>query len=193
MSITNEISRLQTARNTIRTKMVELGRATNTDTLDVLANSVSGIKNAGAVHIQVKEGETAAIPEGYHNGSGTIAGVGGGGNYELQAKTVTPTKNQQAITSDDGYYGLSSVTVAPIPEAYQDVSAVTVDKSSVLTGKVFVTSTGAVETGEMVNNGAITRTIDGLTTTSVVIPEGYHSGSGTVSLTNDIETALAAI
>lgn len=193
MSITSEISRLQTARNTIRAKMVELGRATNTDTLDVLANSVNGIKNVGAVHIQVKEGETGSIPEGYHNGSGTIAGIGGGGNYELQDKIVTPTKNQQPITSDDGYYGLSSVTVRPIPEAYQDVSAVTAEKAHVLTGKVFVTATGVVETGEMLNNGAVSRTIDGLTTTSVTIEAGYHNGSGTVSLTNDIETALAAI
>lgn len=193
MSITNEISRLQTARNTIRAKMVELGRATNTDTLDVLANSVNGIKNAGAIHIQVKEGETASIPEGYHNGSGTIAGIGGGGNYELQAKSVTPTKNQQPVTSDDGYYGLSSVVVEPIPEAYQDVSAVTAEKGDVLTGKVIVTKTGAVVTGEMPNNGTVAATIDGLTATRYTIPAGYHNGSGTVSLTDDIENALAAI
>ena len=44
----------------------------------------------------------------------------------------------------------------------------------------------------MANNGAIAKTIDGLTQTSVAIPEGYTSG-GTVSLTDDIENALAAI
>jgi len=44
----------------------------------------------------------------------------------------------------------------------------------------------------MVNNGAISATIDGLTTTSYSVPSGYTTG-GTVSLTNDIETALAAI
>ena len=36
-------------------------------------------------------------------------------------------------------------------------------------------------------------TIDGLTQTSYTVPAGYHSGSGTVRLTGDIETALAAI
>ena len=44
----------------------------------------------------------------------------------------------------------------------------------------------------MPENGAISGTIDGMTTTSYSIPAGHTSG-GTVSLTNDIETALAAI
>ena len=44
----------------------------------------------------------------------------------------------------------------------------------------------------MANNGAVSKTMDGLTTTSVTIEAGYTSG-GTVSLTDDIETALAAI
>ena len=44
----------------------------------------------------------------------------------------------------------------------------------------------------MANNGDTSGTIDGLTVTSKEIPAGYTSG-GTVSLTNDIENALAAI
>ena len=47
-------------------------------------------------------------------------------------------------------------------------------------------------TGTMANNGAISATIDGITTTSYSVPSGYTSG-GTVSLDNTIETALAAI
>jgi len=43
------------------------------------------------------------------------------------------------------------------------------------------------------NNGAVAATIDGLTVTSYTVPAGYHSGAGTVSLTGDIETALATI
>ena len=35
--------------------------------------------------------------------------------------------------------------------------------------------------------------IDGLTQTSYAVPQGYHSGPGTVSLTGDIEEAMAAI
>ena len=44
----------------------------------------------------------------------------------------------------------------------------------------------------MNNNGEINATIDGLTVTSYSVPAGYTAG-GTVSLTDDIEQALAAI
>ena len=57
---------------------------------------------------------------------------------------------------------------------------------------LFAYVNGAKVEGTMPNNGAISATIDGLTTTSYAVPAGYTSG-GTVSLTNDIETALAAI
>ena len=53
--------------------------------------------------------------------------------------------------------------------------------------------TGALVEGTMPDKGAVTATIDGLTTTSYTIPAGKHNGSGKVSLTNDIEQALAAI
>lgn len=151
-----------------------------------------GIANQGAVSATVQEGDTYTIPKGYHNGSGTVSGVAGGGNYSLQSKSVTPTKLQQNITPDSGYYGLSDVTVAPIPESYQDVSAVTAAAADVLTGKVFVDATGKSVAGIMPNNGTLSQTIDGLTVSSVTIPAGYVSG-GTVSLSGDIEEALAAI
>ena len=35
--------------------------------------------------------------------------------------------------------------------------------------------------------------LDGLTAARYVIPAGYHSGAGTVTLTDDIEAALALI
>lgn len=192
MSITTELTRIQKDRNTIRSKLIELGMAQTADNLDKLATAIEGVENRGAISAEVKEGETYTIPKGYHNGSGTVSGVAGGGNYNLQSKTVTPTKLQQNLTPDSGYYGLSDVTVAPIPESYQDVSAVTAAAGDVLTGKVFVDAEGQTVTGTMVNNGELNRTIDGLTASSVTIPAGYTSG-GTVSLTSDIEEALAAI
>lgn len=192
MSIATEISRIQTDRNTIRTKLVELGMAQSTDNLDTLATKIDGIENRGAVSATVQEGDTYTIPKGYHNGSGTVSGVSGGGNYSLQSKTVTPTKNQLNVTPDSGYYGLSDVTVAAIPINFQDVSATTATANDVLTGKVFVDSEGVTTTGAMVNNGNVTATIDGITSTSFTITAGYYSG-GTVNLTNDIEDALSAI
>lgn len=192
MSVATQIARIQQDRNTIRTKLVELGMAQNTDDLDKLATAVDGIENRGAVSATVQEGDTYTIPKGYHNGSGTVSAVAGGGSYNLQSKTITPTKNQQNVTPDSGYYGLSDVTVGAIPEVYQDVSTVTAGAADVLTGKVIVDATGKPVPGSMPNNGALSLTIDGLTVTSVPIPAGYSSG-GTVSLTNDIEDALAAI
>lgn len=184
MSTSTEIARLQTARNTIRTKFVELGIATGTDKLDALATAASGIENRGAVNANVTEGSSYTIPKGYHNGSGVVSGVAGGGNYQLQEKTVTPTKAQQNVTSDEGYYGMSAVTVNPIPDNFQDVSATTADAGDVLTGKVFTTADGTVTTGTMANNGTVSKTLD-TTTTSYTVPAGYHSGTGKVSITTE--------
>ena len=192
MSVASEISRIQTDRNTIRAKLVELGLATATANLDDCADVIDAIVNRGAVSASVQEGDTYTIPPGYHNGSGTVSGISGGGNYSLQSKTATPTKRQQNITPDSGYYGLSDVTVAAIPAAYQDGTSVTAAAADVLANKIIVDATGAVVTGTMLSNGDVSTTIDGLTTISVSIPAGHTSG-GTVSLTNDIELALAAI
>jgi hypothetical protein len=187
-NIATEIARIQTDRNTIRTKLVELGMVSSTANLDDCATAVSGIENKGAVSATVQEGATYTIPKGYHNGSGTVSGVAGGGNYTLQSKTITPTKAQQNVTPDSGYYGLSDVTVAAIPENYHDVSATTAAAGDVLTGKVFTDSTGKVTTGTMANNGAVTKTLS-TTTTSYTIPKGYHSGSGKVSITTETKSA----
>lgn len=182
MTIASEISRIQTDRNTIRAKLVELGLSASTATLDACATAIEGIVNQGAINAQVQEGETYTIPAGYHNGSGVVAGVAGGGNYTLQEKEVTPTKSQQSITSDAGYYGLSGVTVKAIPENYQDVSSTTAEAPHVLAGKVFVLADGTVTTGTMANNGAATKTLD-TSTVQYVIAAGYHSGTGKVSIT----------
>ena len=187
MSIATELSRIQTDRNTIRTKLVALGLVSSTANLDDCATAVGGIENRGAVSASVQEGDTYTIPAGYHNGSGTVSGVSGGGNYSLQSKTVTPTKAQQPITPDSGYYGLSDVTVAAIPDAYQDVSSVTAAAGDVLTGKILVTADGKVTTGTMPNNGAVSKVLDTGTTT-YTIAKGYHSGTGSVKITTEAKT-----
>lgn len=182
MSTQTEIARILADRNTIRTKLVELGMATNTDNLTKLADAIEGLINRGAISVTVQEGDTYTIPAGYHNGSGTVSGVAGGGNYNLQSKSATPTKKQQSVTPDSGFYGLSDVTIAPIPDNYQDVSSVDAVAGDVLTGKIFVAADGTIVTGTMVNNGAVSKTLD-VTTISYTIPKGYHSGTGKVTIT----------
>lgn len=192
MSIQTQISRIESLRNSLRTKLVEWGLVQSSAKLEECVTELGKVENRGNVSATVKEGETYTIPKGYHSGAGTVSGVGGGGNYNLQSKEVIPTKSQQQITSDDGFYGLSDVTVKAIPENYQDVSSVTVKKAEVLEGKIFVDSTGVSQVGSMKNNGSVTQTIDGFVTTSVTIAEGYTTG-GTISLDNTIENALAEI
>lgn len=72
MSIATEVARIQGDRNTIRTKLQDLGLAQSTSNLDDLADAIDGIVNRGAVQAQVKEGEQYTIPAGYTTG-GTVA------------------------------------------------------------------------------------------------------------------------
>ena len=193
MSTQTEVTRLQTARNKIRTWLVGLGLATSTDKLDALADKAAVIKNQGAVDAQVKEGESYTIPAGYHNGSGTVKGVSGGGNYNLQTKSVTPTKEQQSVAPDQGYYGLSAVTVGAIPENYQDVSATTAAPGDVLANKVFIDADGVTQAGTMPDNGAVEKVLDATTgNQEYTVPAGKHSGAGKVSVVLETKSATPA-
>lgn len=191
MSTATEISRLQTARNKIRNKMVNFGLGTSTDLLDDLADEIDGIANRGAVSATVQEGDTYTIPAGYHNGSGTVSGVSGGGNYQLQTKgPITPTKSLISVSPDNGYYGLAAVSIDPIPEAYQDVSSVTATAGDVLANKIIVVADGTVTAGTMTNNGAVNKTLDATTSNqSYTVPSGYHNGLGTVQIVLETKSA----
>ena len=186
MSIESQITRIQQDKATISAKLVEFGVTESGSNLDVLATALNGITNCGAVQTTVQEGDTYTIPKGYHNGSGTVSGVAGGGNYNLQSKTAIPTKLQQSVTPDEGYYGLSDVTISPIPQNYQDVSGVTATAQNVLAGKIIVTADGSQVAGTMPDNGAVTKTLD-TTTQNYTIPQGCHSGTGTVSITTQTQ------
>ena len=97
--------------------------------------------NKGSVTLEITEAnQDVAIPQGYHDGGGkavisatekakltadniregvTILGVAGSmsGSEDMkpQAKTVTPSTEQQMVMPDSGYNCLSQVTVAAIP------------------------------------------------------------------------------
>lgn len=187
MSIATQINRIEANRNTIRDKLVELGMATTTDKLDTLAAAIENLVNRGAVSVTVQEGDTYTIPAGYHNGSGTVSGIAGGGNYNLQSKTATPTKKQQSITPDSGYYGLSDVTVAAIPEAYQNVSSVTAGAGDVLASKVIVLADGTVVTGTIPIIQKYEQALF-VGNTGMTIEAGYHTGESRVVIILESKT-----
>ena len=107
------------------------------------------MRNNGAVAGTISTvAGTYTVPQGYHDGSGTVSivsteqakliatniregvtilGVTGtmsGSEDEVpQSKTVTPTFSSQQILPDTGYTCLSQVTVNAIPVAYADNSA----------------------------------------------------------------------
>lgn len=196
MSVASEIARIKEAIVTIRAKFVELGISQTTDKVEDLAEDSKLIVNQGSVSATVKEGDTYTIPKGYHNGSGTVSGIAGGGNYSLQSRTVTPTTAEQNITPDSGYYGLSDVTVSPIPINYKDVSITTAEAENVLSGKTFVSKTGVTVTGTMPNHS--TGTPEGsvyvhalsVNSPSYTIPKGYHDGTAVVSILLDQKTVI---
>lgn len=99
------------------------------------------MKNNAAVSGKIStKAEKYTVPQGYHDGSGTVqidateqaklipdnirdgitilgvAGtMSGSEDVKAQSKTVTPSTTQQTVLPDDGYNSLTSVTVEAIP------------------------------------------------------------------------------
>lgn len=181
-----ELQRIQAAKAKLAAKGVELGLALGMELLDVLVDNFDDIVNRGTVQITVKEGDTASLDPGYYQG-GTISGIAGGGNYILQAKVITPTKKQQQITPDAGYFGLSEVTVGAIPAQYQDVTPVTAAAGDVVSPKIIVDATGKTVAGTLPDIGAVNKTLD-TATTEYTVDYGRHSGSGKVKVVTQTKT-----
>lgn len=191
MSIETYLESIETSRNTIRAKLVEMGMVGSAAKLDACAAVIADLINQGAVSVEIKEGKTYTIPAGYHNGAGVVKAVsdaaGDAEAYKTQAKTATPTKNQQTITPDDGYYALESVVIAAIPDNYQDVSGVTAGADDVLAGKIIVLADGTVKAGTMHNIGEVNRILN-VSSPTYTIPRGYHDGNGKATINLEEKT-----
>ena len=72
MSVSSEVTRIEADRNTIRNTLLAWGLAQATDNLDDLADALASVVNRGAVAVELDEGETYTVPQGYHNGSGAV-------------------------------------------------------------------------------------------------------------------------
>lgn len=166
MSISNEITRLQGAKTTISEKMEALGVTEAGDLLDVIAEKIDGIAALGNLTTQLTPSKTQLnIGAGYTTG-GTVS-------IETETKTVTPSKSEQAITPT-GSKVLTKVTVAKIPDAYQNVSAVDATAADVLSPKKFVNKSGTTVTGTIPTQGAPATTLQA--GGSYSITAGYYTG-----------------
>lgn len=64
--------------------------------------------------------------------------------------------------------------------------------SDVLSGKTFTNGTTVGGSGSMTNNGAVSVVLD-TTSTSYAVPEGYHNGSGNVSIIAQTKSASSRV
>lgn len=142
------------------------------------------------------------------NGSMPVNGTTGGtistkdatvnipAGYTTGGSVSISSTERAKIIADNIKQGVTILGVdgsAGVPSGYHDTSQVTAAAGDVITGKKIVNASGAVVNGTMPNNGAVSGSINGMVASSYNVPAGYHNGSGSVTLTGDIETALAAI
>lgn len=193
-TIADQIAQIKTDRDTIRSAMQGMGLATATDKLSTLATKLSTVSVFDGLDYSVKQGEHFYIPKGYHTGATRVEGLD---NTVIDAETykrtsvtgVKPKKEKVTVTTPEGYYAMSSVSIDPIPDNYQDISSVTATQADVLPTKTFVTSQGELKYGTMPNNGAVSKTLDmsknsqgQYSNYEYTVPQGYHNGSGKVKI-----------
>ena len=141
--------------------------APKTFTNSTTSGEVGTMVNNGAVSktLDATTGnQSYTVPQGYHNGSGTV-------NIVLEEKSATPTTSSQNITPTNGKV-LSKVTVGAVSLSGN------AQQSHVLNGETYYTTSLTKQTGTMTDRSgwATTGSAGGYT----YIPEGYHNGNGYV-------------
>ena len=129
--------------------------------------------NQGAVNGTISaKAEIYTVAEGYHNGSGSVS--------------IDSTEQNKIIPENirDG------ITILGVTGSYSgsggsggggtDTSDATASASDILAGQTAYISSGKV-TGTMANNGAVSGIIS-TASGSYTVAEGYHNGSGSVSI-----------
>lgn len=178
MSINSEIKRItdnvSDALTAIGTLGVSVPSTANSDSLGTLINSVPKNGAVSKTLDATSNNQSYTVPKGYHNGSGKVS-------ITLETKSATPTKSAQTVTPTSGKV-LSKVTVNAIPSSYITTTDATAAATDILASKTAYVN-GSKLTGTLPNIGTATGTIS-TKAGSYTIAKGYHSGSGTVSISS---------
>ena len=105
---------------------------------------------------------------------------------DLTGDTVTPSDLARGVTAHDK----SGAEITGTSTKDSDTSADTAAASEILRGKTAHVK-GNLVTGTMPNNGAVSGSIDTVAG-QYTIPQGYHDGSGKVSISADEQAKLVA-
>lgn len=130
--------------------------------VEAIPSQYQNTSDATATAEDILAGKTA-----YINGEKVIGTGEGKVEPKLQVKEVTPTKSAIVATPDEGYDGLSKVTVDQIPDVYQDTSDATASADDILSGKT------AYINGEKVT-GTATQKPDPTFQAKSVIPTAFE-------------------
>lgn len=108
-----------------------------------------------------------------------------------EGRTITHSYSEQ-VAIEKGELATGDIKVAALPLNYKDISETTASQATVLEGVMFWDNEHDFVEGKIPRKGAATASIDPTTQTKVTLDGGYYT-SVTVSITDDLENALAAI